>query len=104
MLIECIMNHSYFKQPTGTYKTLNGFSMGDCSAARGSELILRISELKIFKKLRNDKNLTNISKYLRFRDDVSIHPTGSFKEYNQHNLYWVSKRNHLQYGNQNYPR
>ena len=74
------MNHSYFKQPTGTYKTLNGFSMGDCSKARGSELILRISELKIFKKLRNGKNLTNITKYLRFRDDVSIHLNGSFKE------------------------
>ena len=48
-LIECVMNHSYLKQPTGTYKTLNGFSMGDCSAARGSETILKISELKIFK-------------------------------------------------------
>ena len=55
MLIECVMNHSYFKQPTGTYKTLNSFSMGDCSAARGSEIIIRISELKIFKKLRNGK-------------------------------------------------
>ena len=76
------MNHSYFKQPNGTYETLNGFSMGDCSAARGSKIILRISELKIFKKLHLGKNMNNISCYLRSRDDVSIHltGTGSFKE------------------------
>ena len=42
ILIECIMNHSYFKEPEGMFKTLKGFSMGDCSAARGSEIILRI--------------------------------------------------------------
>ena len=41
------MNHSYFKEPTGIY-TLEEFSMGDNSAARGSELILRIYELQIF--------------------------------------------------------
>jgi hypothetical protein len=27
------MNHSYFKEPEGMFKTLKGFSMGDCSAA-----------------------------------------------------------------------
>ena len=47
------MNHSYFKEPKGIYKTLNGFSMGDNSAARGSEIILRIFELKIFKNYKN---------------------------------------------------
>ena len=48
LLVKCIMNHSYFKEPSGIFKTLNGFSMGDCSSTRGSEIILRISELNIF--------------------------------------------------------
>ena len=47
-LIWLSMNHSYFKEPTGIFRTLEGFSMGDNSAARGSELILRIHELDIF--------------------------------------------------------
>ena len=51
--------------------------MGDCSAARGSEIILRISELNIFAKLSNRNLLKNVSKYIRFRDDVSIHIIGS---------------------------
>ena len=45
------MSHSYFKEPGGIFKTLNGFSMGDNSAARGSEIILRIYELEIYSKL-----------------------------------------------------
>ena len=46
--------------------------MSDCSAARGSKIILRISQLKSFKKLKLEKN---ISRYLRFRDAVSINLT-----------------------------
>ena len=49
-LVQCLMRHSYFLEPSGTFKTLNGFSMGDCSAACGSEIILRVYELKIWKK------------------------------------------------------
>ena len=49
------MNHSYFKEPTGIFRTLEGFSMGDNSAARGSEIILRIHELDIFKKIYEKK-------------------------------------------------
>ena len=45
------MRHSYFLEPSGTYRTLKGFSMGDCSAARGSEIILRVYEFEIWKKL-----------------------------------------------------
>ena len=41
LLIKCIMIHSYFKEPSGIFKTLKGFSMGDCSAARGSEIIFK---------------------------------------------------------------
>ena len=28
-LMKCSINHSYFKEPTGIFKTLEGFSMGD---------------------------------------------------------------------------
>lgn len=38
-LMSVSMNHSYFKEPSEIYKTLKGFSMGDNSAARGSEII-----------------------------------------------------------------
>lgn len=77
LLITCIMSHSYFKQPSGIYKTLKGFSMGDCSAARGSELILRIYEIKMFTKLSRNNLHKNVLRFLRFRDDVSIHIKGS---------------------------
>ena len=42
------MMHSDFKEPGGIFKTMKGFSMGDSSAACGSEIILRIFELRIF--------------------------------------------------------
>ena len=78
-LMRCSMNHSYFKEPTGIFKTLEGFSMGDNSAARGSELILRIHELDIFKKIYGKKLQKSVSRYLRFRDDVSVHVHGDEK-------------------------
>ena len=71
------MNHLYFKEPEGMFKTLKGFSMGDCSAARGSEIILRIAELDIFKTLSRKKLSNNVNRYLRFRDDVSVHVIGN---------------------------
>ena len=49
-LVKCVMNHSYFLEPTGTFRTLKGFSMGDCSAVRGSEIILRVYKFEIWKK------------------------------------------------------
>ncbi len=74
------MTHSYFKQPKGIFKTLKGFSMGDNSAARGSEIILRIYELEIFKKIHRLKLEKNVSRFLRFRDDVSVHLTGEINQ------------------------
>ena len=38
-LLKCSMNHSYFHEPTGIFKTLEGFPMGDNSAVKGSELM-----------------------------------------------------------------
>ena len=73
------MSHSYFKEPTGIYKTLEGFSIGDNSAARGSELILRIYELQIFKEIFGLKLQNSLARYLRFRDDVSVHVFGDEK-------------------------
>ena len=77
LLIDSIMTHSYFKEPTGIFKTLKGFSMGDCSAARGSEIILRMYEMKMFSNLARKNLLKNVLRFLRFRDDVSVHITGS---------------------------
>ena len=75
-LMKVSMNHSYFKEPKGIFKTLNGFSMGDNSAARGSEIILRIHELDIFRNINHKKLENTLTRYLRFRDDVSVHVMG----------------------------
>lgn len=75
-LIECNMEHSYFKEPTGIYKTLSGFSMGDVAASRGSEIILRGAELEIFAKLQNENLFSVVKRYLRFKDDISVHLSG----------------------------
>ena len=74
------MNYSYFKEPTGIFKTVGGFSMGDCAAARGSEIILRISELNIFRKIASRGLKKNVRKYLRFRDDISVLLVGEISE------------------------
>ena len=39
-LIFVEMNRSYFCEPTGVFRTTQGFSMGDNAAARSSEIIL----------------------------------------------------------------
>ena len=78
MFVE--MNRSYFHEPTGIYRTTRGFSMGDNAAARGSEIILRGAEYSIFDRLSREKVLSVVKKYLRFRDDVSMHLSGD-KEY-----------------------
>ena len=71
------MNHSYFKEPSGMFKTLKGFSMGDCSETRGSEIILKIAELDIVNALSRKRLNGTINRYLRFRDDVSVHLAGT---------------------------
>ena len=78
-LVKYVMRNSYFLEPSGTFRTLNGFSMGDCSAARGSEIILRIYEFEIWKKLFSHGLHKNVHRYLRFRDDVSVHISGPNK-------------------------
>ena len=74
------MTHSYFKEANGIFKTLKEFSMGDCFSARGSEIILRIDEIKIFSVLARENLIKNVKRFLRFRDDVSVHLTGSNDE------------------------
>ena len=46
-LIDVNMTKSYSKEPTGIYKILAGFSMGDITVSGGSE-ILRGAKLDIF--------------------------------------------------------
>lgn len=50
--------------------------MGDNSAARRSEIILRTYELKIFDQIHQSKLGKNVARYLRFQDDVFVHVTG----------------------------
>lgn len=78
MFVE--MNRSYFHEPEGIFRTTQGFSMGDNAAARGSEIILRGAEFAIFNQLSRRKLLPVVKKYLRFRDDVSIHLSGDKSE------------------------
>ena len=75
-LVFVEMNRSYFHEPEGIFRTTRGFSMGDNAAARGSEIILRGAEFSIFERLSRGK-LLSVVKYLRFRDDVSIHLSGN---------------------------
>ena len=53
-----------------------GFSMGDLAAARGSEIILRGAEIKIFEKLIKKGVMYTVHRFLRFRDDISLHLAG----------------------------
>jgi hypothetical protein len=48
-LIHVNMEHSYFREPSGIFHTTRGYSMGEMSASRGSEVILRDSELRHLK-------------------------------------------------------
>ena len=59
-LVKCVMRHSNFLEPTGTFQKMKGFSMGDCSATRG-KIILRVYEFEIWKKFvfRGLKNNIN---------------------------------------------
>ena len=75
-LIECDMEHSYFREPHGIFKTLSGFSMGDVAASRGSEVILRGAELEIYELLHKEKLFDIVKRYLRFKDDISVHLAG----------------------------
>ena len=54
--------------------------MGDCFSARSSEIILRIDEIKIFSVLARENLIKNVKRFLRFRDDVLVHLTGSNDE------------------------
>ena len=55
------MEHSYFYEPAGIFLTTSGFSMGDISASRSTEVSLRDSELDIFRKLDSYSLLENIT-------------------------------------------
>ena len=70
------MEHSYFKEPNGIFKTLSGFSMGDVAASRGSEVILPGAESEIFAKVKSENLFDVVKRYLRFKDDISVHLSG----------------------------
>ena len=79
-LIEVNMAHSYFREPTGIFHTTTGYSMGDNSASKGSEVILRDSELGTFQRLQDKSLLKNVEDYFRFKDDIHAHPDGTIDE------------------------
>lgn len=54
-LLEVNSKHSYFKEPTGIFRSDKGYSMGDHSAGRGSEVSLKGSEIESFEELDRKK-------------------------------------------------
>ena len=68
------MEHSYFYELAGIFLTTSGFSMGDISA-------LRDSELDTFLKLDYYSLLEKNEHYFRFKDDVNADPQGTRYEY-----------------------
>ena len=64
------------KEPTGIYQTLNGFSMGDHAAARGSEVILLSCELDAYALLILERVISVVKEHERFRDDFKLHLSG----------------------------
>ena len=79
-LIECDMRYLDFLEPTCTFKTLKGFSMGNCSAAQGRAIILLVYKLEIWKKLSSNGRQNYILRYLWLRDDINVHISGSVRE------------------------
>ena len=79
-LIRVNMEHSYFKEPHGKFHTMRGYSMGDMSASKGSEVILRDSELGTFTALKSRDLLDKVNDYFRFKDDIHAHPDGTFDQ------------------------
>ena len=75
-LIEVEMTRSYFKEPSGIFRTDKGFSMGDHAAAHGSEVILLSSEIDTYYVLIQVKVINVVKEHDRFRDDVKIHVSG----------------------------
>ena len=75
-LIEVEMTRSYFKEPSGIYRTLLGFSMGDHAVARGSEVILFSCEIDTYFVLVNLRVISVVKEHDRFRDDIKIHVSG----------------------------
>ena len=79
ILIHVNMKNSYFKEPTGIFHTTHGFSMGEWS--RGSEVILRDSELGTFFDALDAKSLLHtVDDYFRFKDDIHAHHDGTVEE------------------------
>ena len=70
------MTRSYFKEPTGIFQTLNGFSMGDHAAARGSEVILLSCKLDAYALLILERVISVVQEHERFRDDIKLHLPG----------------------------
>ena len=79
-LIHVNMEHSYFKEPHGIFHTTRGYSMADMSASKGSEVILRDSELGTFTALKSRDLLDKVDDYFRFKDDIHAHPDGTFDQ------------------------
>ena len=72
-LVVVNMEHSYFYELAGIFLTTSGFSMGDISA-------LRDSELDTFPKLDSYSLLEKNEHYFRFKDDVNADPQGTRDE------------------------
>jgi len=80
LLIEIVMDYNVFHEPLGIFKLTGGFAMGCHSSAIGTDILLLVSEIKMFETLRVNNLLKVVKRYIRFRDDVNFRLTGSNKE------------------------
>ena len=53
-LLEVNSRHFYFREPSGIFHSDKGYSMGDHSAGRGSEVSLKGSEIESFRLLEQE--------------------------------------------------
>jgi len=71
-VIDYTMSNALIKEPKGIFKCFNGFPMRSHFSAVARDLILLVSEYKIFIYLQNLKLRRHVHRYIRLRDDLIL--------------------------------
>ena len=74
------MKFNYFKEPSGIFTLLRGFSMGCKSSAISTDILLLASEFRMFLKMMKMNLIHVVKRYIRFRDDVNSRLQGTKQE------------------------
>ena len=72
-----VMQMNFFKEPSGIFTLEKGCSMGCKSSAISTDILLLVSEFKMFSFFKKRNLLHIIKRYYRFRDDVNSRLKGS---------------------------